>query len=130
VSGASETGPGIGTLVGNLAADLQDLVRGELRLARAEFGRNVATVMTGAISLGAGAVLALAGLTVLLQGGALLASHYVPLWGAFAAVGGGALIIGALIAFLGSNALSLKTMSPDRTSASLRKDIGVIKEHS
>ena len=52
--------------------------------------------MTGAISLGAGAVLALAGLTVLLQGGALLASHYVPLWGAFTAVGGGGLFIGVL----------------------------------
>lgn len=130
MSGTSETGPGIATIIGNLATDVQDLVRGEIRLARAELSKNLSTVVSGGASVVIGAVLALAGFEVLLQGGAVFLVKYMPAWAAFLAVGGGALIIGAIVAYSGMSALSLKTMSPDRTQASLRKDIGVIKEHS
>jgi hypothetical protein len=39
-------------------------------------------------------------------------------------------VLGGLIAWGGSSALSPKTLAPERTNANLRRDVGVIKEHS
>lgn len=122
-------GHGLGELLGSLATDLQDLLRGEVRLARAELDQKLDRVILAAVWLLGGALLALAGLVVFLQGIAAALALVLPTWAASLIVGVAIVVIGAIFARSGLVMLSLKTLTPDRTAASLQKDARVVKEH-
>ncbi len=126
----AEGGHSLGEVVGNLASDLQDLVRGEVRLARAELDEKLDRLIMAAIWLIGGALVAFAGLVVLLQAAAFGLAHVVPLWAAFLIVGALIVIVGGLFARSGLAMLSLKALTPSRTAASLQKDANLVKEHS
>lgn len=127
------TAPGaahsLGDIAGGLAGDVQDLVRGELSLARAEFDHKIHGLIGGAISLVGGALVGFAGLVVLLEGGADVLAKWMPAWAAMLIVGLVIVLVGGLIARAGLAKLSLKTLSPDRTAANLAKDGRTLKEH-
>jgi uncharacterized membrane protein YqjE len=120
----------LGELLGSLATDIQDLVRGEVRLARAELDQKLDRIIMAAIWLIGGALLAFAGLVVVLQGVATVLALVLPIWAASLIVGVLIVIIGALFARSGLAMLSLKTLTPDRTMSSLEKDARVVKEHT
>ena len=126
----SEGTHGLGELLGNVATDIQDLVRGEVRLARSELDQKLNSVIMAAIWLVGGALLAFAGLVVVLQGVAAALALALPTWAASLIVGVLIVVIGALFARSGLAMLSLKTLTPDRTAASLQKDARVVKEHT
>ncbi len=131
MSGARPTGSaGLGEVVGNLATDLQDLVRGEVRLARAELDQKLNSLVLAAIWLVGGALVAFAGLVVLLQAAAFLLAKVVALWASFLIVGALIVIVGGLLARSGLAMLSLKGLTPNRTMANLQKDANLVKEHS
>lgn len=131
MSGArSNGGHGLGEIIGSLATDLQDLVRGEVRLARAELEQKLDRLIMAAIWLVGGALVAFAGLVVLLQAVAFVLAGYMPTWAAFLIVGVLIVVVGGLVARSGLAMLSLKTLVPDRTVASLRKDANLVKEHT
>jgi uncharacterized membrane protein YqjE len=131
VSGARPEGVhGLGDLLGSLATDVQDLVRGEVRLARAELDQKLDRVLIAAIWLISGALLAFAGLVVVLQGGAAALALVLPTWAASLIVGVVIVVVGALFARSGLTMLSLKTLTPERTASSLQKDVRVVKEHT
>jgi len=117
-------------LFGSLVADFQDLVRGEVRLARAEMSQKFDRVVMAAIWLVGGAFVAFAGLVVVLQGIAAILALAMPTWAALLIVGVAIVIIGAVVARSGMAMLSLDTLSPDRTAESLKKDARVVKEHT
>jgi uncharacterized membrane protein YqjE len=64
----SDLSHGLGGLLGNVATDIGELVRGEVRLARAELKQKLNRVILLAIWLIGGALFAFAGLVVVLQG--------------------------------------------------------------
>ena len=131
MSGARiEGGPGLGELFGRVTADVLDLVRGEVRLARAELDQKLHRVIMAAIWLIGGALLAFAGLVVILQGVAAALALVLPTWAASLIVGVLIVVVGALFARSGLSMLSLKTLTPDRMLASLQKDANVVKEHT
>lgn len=119
----------LGEIAGGLAGDVQDLVKGELKLARAEFDQKLHGLIAGAISLVGGALVAFAGLVVLLEGGAAILARWIPTWASLLIVGAGIVLIGGLIARGGLAKLSLKNITPDRTAANLSKDARIMKEH-
>ncbi len=130
MSGSRSDGShGLGEVLGNVAADIQDLVRGEVRLARAELDQKMDRVILAAIWLVGGALLAFAGLVVILQGIAALLALALPTWVASLIVGILIVVVGGLFARSGLAMLSLKTLTPDRTASSLQKDVQVVKEH-
>ena len=57
----SEGTHSIGEILGGLATDIQDLIRGEISLARAELNEKLERVILAAIWLVGGALLAFAG---------------------------------------------------------------------
>lgn len=126
--GMAEGYRGLGVLVGNVMTDLQDLVRGEVRLARAELDQKLKRVIMAAIWLLGGALVAFAGLVVVLQGIAAALALVLPTWVASLIVGILIVAIGALFARSGLSMLSLKTLTPDRMASSLQKDLRVVKE--
>jgi hypothetical protein len=120
----------LGDLVGGLAHDIQDLVRGEIALGRAELEQKLDRVIMAGIWLVGGALLAFAGLVVLLQGVAAILALMMPVWLALLLVGVIVVGIGAALAKSGIAMLSLKTLTPDRTAANLQKDAQLLKEHT
>ena len=131
MSGSKAEGAhGLGEIIGSLATDLQDLVRGEVRLARAELDQKLDRVIMAAIWLVGGALVAFAGLVVLLQAVAFWLARSMPVWEAFLIVGLLIVVVGGLLARSGLAMLSLKTLTPDRTVASLQKDANLVKEHT
>lgn len=120
---------GLGELLGNVATDISDLVRGEMRLARAELDQKLDRVIMAAIWLIGGALVAFAGLVVILQGVAALLALVLPTWVASLLVGILIVGIGALFARSGLAMLSLKTLIPNRLTSSLQKDANIVKEH-
>jgi len=127
--GASSPAHGIGEIAGGLAGDVQDLVRGELALARAELDHKLHNLIGGAISLVGGALVAFAGLVVLLLGVAAVLAKWLPVWAALLIVGVLIVVVGGLIARAALAKLSLKNLTPDRTAANLKKDGRTLKEH-
>jgi uncharacterized membrane protein YqjE len=121
---------GLGDILGSLANDIQDLVRGELRLARAEMDQKLSRALMAAIWLLGGALVAFAGLVVFLQGIAAALALVLPTWAASLIVGVAIVVIGAVFARSGLAMLSLKALTPERTASSLQKDAHVVKEHS
>jgi len=131
MSGNSSDGVhALGTLLGSVATDLQDLVRGEIKLARTEFDQKLHRVIIAAVMLLGGALVAFAGLVVFLQGIAAALALVLSTWAASLIVGLLIVVIGGLFARSGLAMLSLKALSPDRTTASLQKDMRVFKEHT
>ena len=120
---------GLGEILGRVVTDLQHLVRGEVRLARAELDQKLDQVVMAAIWLVGGALVAFAGLVVILQGVAAALALVLPTWAASLIVGVLIVVAGALLARSGLAMLSLKTLTPDRMASSLQKDIRVVKEH-
>ncbi len=133
MSGSRYEGPpqhSLGEIVGGLATDIQDLVRGEIALARSELGQKLDRVIMAAIWLLGGALVAFAGLVVLLEGIAAAIALALPAWAALLITGVVIVIVGAILARSGLAMLSLKSLTPDRTTASLQKDARVVKEHT
>ena len=120
---------GIGGILGSLALDVQDLVRGEIRLARAELDQKLQRVLVAAIFLLGGALVAFAGLVVFLQGIAAALALVLPTWAASLIVGLLIVVVGGLFARSGLSKFSLKTLTPERMASSLQKDARVLKEH-
>lgn len=129
MSGRTQGTHSLGELLGSLATDIQDLVRGEVRLARAELDQKLDRVVMAGVWLVGGALVAFAGLVVILQGVAAVLALVLPTWAALLIVGVLIVVVGAVLARSGLAMLSLKTLTPDRTAASLEKDARVVKEN-
>jgi uncharacterized membrane protein YqjE len=123
-------GHSLGEIVGGLANDVQDLVKGEIALARAELDQKLHRLLGALLWVLGGSLGGFAGLVVLLQGGAAALAMRIPAWAALAAVGVVVIIIGAVLARLGFGMLTLKTLAPERTAANLQKDARMMKEHT
>jgi hypothetical protein len=119
----------IGEIASGLADDIQDLVRGELALARAEIDQKLHGLITAAIAAVGGALVAFAGLVVLLEGGAALLAKWIPTWAALLIVGVVIVLVGGLIARGAIARLSLQNIKPERTIASVQRDAHIVKEH-
>jgi uncharacterized membrane protein YqjE len=124
------SGHSIGQIASGLAGDVQDLVRGELKLARAELDQKLHGLITIAVSILGGALVAFAGLVVLLEGGAAALALWLPTWAALLIVGVVIVVIGGLIARGALARLSLHNLKPERTISSVQKDARVIKDHA
>ena len=128
---ANPTGPhSIGEIASGLAGDVQDLVRGELALARAELDQKVHGLVISAISIVGGALVAFAGLVVMLEGGAAVLAFWLPAWASLLIIGLVIVLVGGLISRAAIAKLSLKAITPERTMASVQKDARLIKEHT
>nr|MBW4025674.1 phage holin family protein [Pseudomonadota bacterium] len=67
---------------------------------------------------------------VVLEGGAAALAIVLPVWAASIIVGLLIVAVGGLVARAGLAKLSLRTLTPNRTIASLEKDARVVKENT
>lgn len=115
----------------DLSTNVSTLFRKEIELARAETSEKISQAGTAIGSIAAGGILALSALLVLLQALVIaIAELGVP-------PALSALIVGAAIAAIayalihkGTNDLKARSLAPNRTIDSLRRDAHMAKEHA
>jgi len=110
-------------------SDIAYLLQIEIRLARTELSEKLGKVASGGILIGAGAVLALAGLIVLLLAIVQwLAIAGLPLEWSLLLVGAVVLALGALLLMKGTNNMKGSALVPHRTIDQLKADLSIVKE--
>jgi len=117
-----------GELVTRLAAQVSDLVRGELELARTELTAKGKRVGAGAGLAGAGGVVALYGLGALIAAAIAALALVWPVWLAALAVGVVVLVVGGVLALAGRAQLRRATpAAPRHTVESVRDDVATVR---
>jgi uncharacterized membrane protein YqjE len=113
-----------------VAEDASALVKAEIALAKAEVMEGVKAKATGAGLLGAaGALLAVAGLGILITIGFVLAEVAgMPGWGAALTVTVGLIVIAAVLALVGRKKLQT-AISVETTKHNVEEDVAWTKEH-
>jgi uncharacterized membrane protein YqjE len=122
-------GRSISDILASLARQVTGLIRNESQLARAEISEKIDKLSGAALMIGAGAVLLLPALVILLQ--ALVAALAERGWSpALAAllVGGGALAIGAVLCVIGLQRLKAVSLVPRKTINQIQQDVAVATE--
>jgi hypothetical protein len=110
-------------------ADVTDLVRSEVRLARAELNEKFNRVANAGALLGAGGVLLLVALIFLLQAAVrwLAIAGMPEEWGLIL-IGAAAAVVGAAVLYYGINSLKGSALVPRRSVEQVRADLSVMKE--
>ena len=124
-------------LIGGLASDISGLFRKEIELAKTEASEKLSQTTNALVLLGAGAVLGLGALGVVLAAivtalAAFLVDRGMGPTGANSLAAAIVGIIIAIVAWLlvsrGRNGLKASNLKMDRTAASLQRDAAVVKE--
>src|SRR5689334_18435197 len=124
---ASGGSPGFfGGLLGDLKQQTADLIRAEIRLARAEVTNNVRDMGKDAGLLAAGGALAYAGSLSILASAVYLLSRWLPRWLAALLVGLLAIGAGGAMAQRGRQNMMQADLMPDRTIDSVKDVTGRI----
>ncbi|MEP7161142.1 MAG: phage holin family protein [Dermatophilaceae bacterium] len=119
--------PTIGRLVHDAFTDTSTLVRSEIELAKAEISTDVKKVGKGGGMLAAAGVVALFALTFLLHTVAIAIGVVLPLWAGYLIVTVVLLLVAGVLALIGKKALSAVRGKPERTIASSKETIDVVK---
>lgn len=114
-------------LIRNLATDLSALLGKEIQLAKAEVGESVSDVQKAVGAIATGAVVAVAGLVVLLFSAVYGLSNLVEPWLAALIVGALALIVGYMMVSSAKKKMSAESLVPDRTLDATQKDQETLK---
>jgi uncharacterized membrane protein YqjE len=112
----------LGTLVTGIVEDLQNIVRGELALAKAELKEEGASIGRGAGMLVGGAIVSLVAFIFLMLGLTYLINRWLTMWQSAALVGAGLLVIAIILLMAGKNKVSSANLTPNQTIDSLKED--------
>lgn len=118
-------------LLRSLTFEMRDLVRDEVQLAKVEISNKVSQAGTGAMAVGAGALVAFAGFLVLLDAIVIALANFFEadmVWLSPLIVGVVVMAIGYGMLKSAQKRLDPDSLTPRRTSASLRADAMMFKE--
>ena len=113
----------LGEVAKDTAADVRRLIQLEVRLAVEGLKRQVVGMAVALATAGVGALFLLFGLLLLLVAGALALSLVMAMWAAFLVVGGGIVLVGAVLALVAVKGLrSHAAPLPEETKEQLTED--------
>jgi len=121
-AGAGNDQEGMGAIFAGILKDLQDLLRGEIQLAKTELREDVGAMGKGAGALAAAALFGLTGFIFLMLGVTYLLNKWVQMWIAAGIVAVALLIVAAILASSGRKQLSATNLKPEQTIESLKED--------
>jgi hypothetical protein len=111
----------------DILQNVQDLIRSEFRLAKAEVAQDSKQAALSAIWLAAAAVCAVTAWGFVLWTAAFALSQVVPLWLATLIVAAGTAISAAVLFAVGRRKFQRLQPTPDRTMASMKENLQWIK---
>ena len=115
--------PSFSDLFRNIIADVQELIRSELRLARAEICEEAGAAKSSATQIAIGVLAGLLALFFALYAGMLALAMVLPAWGAALLVAAVLAFAGSLPLFAGIRRMKRTHFTPDRTLASIKADL-------
>jgi Putative Actinobacterial Holin-X, holin superfamily III len=122
-------GRSLADLLRDLAGGTSTLLRQELSLARAETQDKLHQIIAVLVAMLGGALLAFAGLIILLDALVYgLVEAGMERWLAALVVGGVVALVGLLVAWKAQSELSATRLAPERSAASFRKDVDMLRE--
>lgn len=107
----------------DIVANIQDIVRSELRLASAEIRQEIAKAANAGKVAAAGAVLALFGMAFFLLAAVYALALVMPPWMAALAVALVLAIAGSILISAGNKRMKLIHLKPEKTVASIRETL-------
>jgi uncharacterized membrane protein YqjE len=119
---------GMGDVLKDIFGNIQEMVRSEIRLARAEMKEEAGKTAQSAKMLGAGAVMALFGLGFILVAVAQVLAMFMPAWAA-------SLTVGALLGIVGFGLISsgkthLRAPTPRKTIENVKENVEWMKNQT
>ncbi|MBV9921665.1 MAG: phage holin family protein [Pseudonocardia sp.] len=118
-----------GELVTRLSAQVSELVKGELELARAELADKGKRAGVGAGMMGAAGVLGAYGLAILFTAAIAALSLVWPVWLAALVIGIVVLVVAGIVALIGRSRLRRATPPvPENAVQSVREDVAAVRE--
>lgn len=112
----------LGDIVTSVIEDIQNIVRGEVQLAKTEIKEDAGKIGKAAGMLVGAAFLALVGFIFLMLGVTYLLNKSLEMWISAGIVGVALLIIGGIFGMIGKNHIQEASMVPDKTIESLKED--------
>jgi len=120
----------LGDLFAELASETSTLVRQEMALAKTEMTQKAMQVGRGVGVIGAGGVIAHAGLLALIAALILGLGTFMPLWLSALIVGLLVVVIGYVMIQQGRAALKRTDLTPNKTIETLKEDVEWAKEQT
>ncbi len=113
---------GLGSMIGGIIGDLQEIVRGEVQLAKTELKEDATTIGRAAGFLVGAALLGLVGFIFLMLAVTYLLDQWMHLWIAAGIVAVALLVIAAILAQSGRSQLKAANLKPEETIETLKED--------
>jgi uncharacterized membrane protein YqjE len=113
----------IGSLVNDIVGNVQEIIRSEVRLAKAEVTEELTKARRAMIWLVAGVVLATMALGFLLLTVVYVLAHFFQPWVAALIVGLGSGAIGGALAAVGATQIKRVSLPPARTITSVQENL-------
>lgn len=115
-------GDSLGDTVMGLIADVQNVIRGEVQLAKTELKEDASQMGKGAGMIGAGVFFGLVGFIFLMLSATYFLDKFMSLWLSALIVGAILAVIAAILAMTGKNQIQQASLKPDRTIDSVKED--------
>ena len=113
----------IGAVLGDIAGNVREMVRAEIRLAKVEAGAQVSAAVRGAALTAAGGGVALVALAFIAIAGMYALATVVALWLAALIVAGIAAVIGGVLIRAGLKHMQGVNLAMPKTVATIKEDI-------
>jgi uncharacterized membrane protein YqjE len=122
--GRSATGGGetLGDTVTGIIQDMQEIVRGEVQLAKTEIKEDASQMGKALGMIAAAALVALVGFIFLMWAVTYLLNKSLEMWLSAGIVAVALLAIGGIVGMMGKNQLQAANLKPDKTIASVKED--------
>lgn len=127
---SGSSGRPISGILQDIVTHMTEIIRSEIRLARAEIRQDVTQVTRAGIFLGVGAVLALYGFGFILLAGVYALSNVISPWISALIVGGGMALLAGAFFFIGRKKMQLASLKPDETIQSLKENVTWVKKQT
>ncbi|MEQ9639900.1 MAG: phage holin family protein [Alphaproteobacteria bacterium] len=115
-------------LMRDLIEQVGNLVRDEVRLARAETSEKLNIVKAAAGLLAGALAFAIGGIVIVLFAAAAALGQYMDAWLASLIVGVAALAVAAILVSVAKSQMTARELAPSRTAQSVRTDAQFLKE--
>jgi apolipoprotein N-acyltransferase len=122
--------PSLSDVLRNIVADIQELMRSEIRFAKAELREEAGGIKSSAILIGAGALTGLYALFFALYSIVLALAIVLPEWAAALIVATILAVAGGIALFTGTGRFKRQHITPDRTIASIKENIEWAKQQT
>ena len=116
----------IGQLVADASADISDLVRHEIALAKAEITADVKNGALGGALFGAAAFFGAIAFIMLCIAAAFVLAVWLPEWAGFLIVAVALLLVAGLLALVGKGRIS-RVRPPERTIRTTKDTVAILK---